>query len=117
MAAPLGRGIAEGFIDLLFQEEDGFVIVDYKTDALRSDGEVEKAMQRYRLQGGGYALALSEATGVFVKEVSFLFLNPNRVESIEDLPGAVRQAKHAAMSALADDAPDDEAAHVHSAGR
>ena len=117
VAAPLGRGIVEGFIDLLFQEEDGFVIVDYKTDALRSDGEVERAMQRYRLQGGGYALALSEATGVFVKEVSFLFLNPNRVEPIEDLPGAVRQAKRAAMSALADDAPDDEAAHVHSAGR
>lgn len=117
VAAPLGRGIVEGFIDLLFQEEDGFVIVDYKTDALRSDGEVEKAMQRYRLQGGGYALALTEATGVLVKEVSFLFLNPNRVELIEDLPGAVRQAKHAAVSALADDPPDDEAAHVHSAGR
>lgn len=117
VAAPLGRGIVEGFIDLLFQEEDGFVIVDYKTDALRSDDEIEKAMQRYQLQGGGYALALTEATGVSVKEVSFLFLNPNRVEPIEDLPGAVRRAKHAAMSALADDPPDDDDAHVHSAKR
>lgn len=117
VAAPLGRGIVEGFIDLLFEEEDGFVIVDYKTDALRSDGEVEKAMQRYQLQGGGYALALTEATGVSVKEVSFLFLNPNRVEPIKDLPGAVRRAKHAAMSALADDPPDDDDAHVRSSGR
>ena len=117
VAAPLGRGIVEGFIDLLFQEEDGFVIVDYKTDALRSDDEIEKAMQRYQLQGGGYALALTEATGVSVKEVSFLFLNPNRVEPIEDLAGAVRRAKHAAISALADDPPDDDDAHVHSAKR
>ncbi len=117
VAAPLGRGIVEGFIDLLFQEEDGFVIVDYKTDALRSDDEIEKAMQRYQLQGGGYALALTEATGVSVKEVSFLFLDPNRVEPIEDLPGAVRRAKHAAMAALADDPPDDDDAHVRSAGR
>lgn len=117
VAAPLGRGIVEGFIDLLFQEEDGFVIVDYKTDALRSDGEIEKAMQRYQLQGGGYALALTEATGVSVKEVSFIFLHPNRVEPIEDLPGAVRRAKHAAMAALADDPPDDDDAHVRSAGR
>lgn len=117
VAAPLGRGIVEGFIDLLFQEEDGFVIVDYKTDALRSDGEVEKAMQRYQLQGGGYALALTEATGVSVKEVSFIFLDPNRVEPIEDLPGAVRRAKHAAMSALADDPPDDDDAHARSSGR
>ena len=34
VAGPVGDGIVEGFIDLLFKEEDGFVIVDYKTDAL-----------------------------------------------------------------------------------
>ena len=78
VAGPVGDGIVEGFIDLLFEEEDGFVIVDYKTDALGSDDEIERAMARYRLQGGGYALALSRATGANIKEVSFLFLEPSR---------------------------------------
>lgn len=117
VSIPLGRGIVEGFIDLLFQEEDGFVIVDYKTDALPSDDDIRKAMERYELQGGGYALALTEATDVHVKEVSFLFLNPNRVELIGDLGEAVRRAKREALRALADDPPHDDAGHPRSAAR
>ena len=35
MAGPVGDGIVEGFIDLLFEEDDGYVIVDYKTDNRR----------------------------------------------------------------------------------
>ena len=117
VAAPFGPGIVEGFIDLLFQEEDGFVIVDYKTDALRSDDDIQKAMRRYELQGGGYALALTEATGVHVKEVSFLFLNPNRVEPIGDLGEAVRRAKREALLSLSDDPPHDDAGRPHSLAR
>ena len=64
VAGPVGDGIVEGFIDLLFEEEDGFVIVDYKTDTIRSEDEIERAKERYRLQGGAYALALSKAAGV-----------------------------------------------------
>ena len=52
VAGPVGAGIVEGFIDLLFEEEGGFVIVDYKTDALGSSDAVERAMARYHLQGG-----------------------------------------------------------------
>ena len=117
VAAPLGPGIVEGFIDLLFQEEDGFVIVDYKTDALRSDDDIRKAMRRYELQGGGYALALTEATGVHVKEVSFLFLNPNRVEPIGDLGEAIRRAKREALLSLSDDPPHDDAGRPRSLTR
>ena len=98
VAGPVEDGIVEGFIDLLFEEEDGFVIVDYKTDTLRSDDEIEQAMARYRLQGGGYALALSKATGSTVKEVSFLFLEPNRVVTVEDLPEAMRDAEEEALA-------------------
>ncbi|MCY4529874.1 MAG: PD-(D/E)XK nuclease family protein, partial [Chloroflexi bacterium] len=101
VAGPVGDGIVEGFIDLLFEEEDGFVIVDYKTDALGSDEEIERAMARYRLQGGGYALALSRATGVSVKEVSFLFLEPNRAVTVENLSGAMREAEEAAHALFA----------------
>ncbi len=98
VAGPVGDGIVEGFIDLLFEEEGGLVIVDYKTDALRSDDEIEQAMARYRLQGGGYALALGKATGATVKEVSFLFLEPNREVSVEDLSGAMKDAEDAALA-------------------
>lgn len=107
--APVGRGMVEGFIDLLFEEDDGFVIVDYKTDALRSDDAIAQAMARYRLQGGGYALALSRATGVHVKEVSFLFLEPRRTMTVDNPDEAVREAEAAAMLFLADDPPSDDA--------
>ncbi len=94
-------GIVEGFIDLLFEEEDGFVIVDYKTDALRSVDDIDRAMKQYRLQGGGYAFALERAVGARVKEVCFLFLQPQREITVEDLPGATKEAEQAALAHLA----------------
>jgi len=100
VAGPVGNGIVEGFIDLLFEEEDGFVIVDFKTDALSSDDSMEKAISRYRLQGGAYALALTEAAGVSVKEVSFLFLAPNKISAIDNLPAAMREAEKKALALL-----------------
>ena len=100
VAGPIGDGIVEGFIDLLFEEDDGFVIVDYKTDSVRSEDAIERAMGRYRLQGGAYALALSKAAGVNVKEVSFLFLQPSRVITIDELPRAQEEAEKAALDFL-----------------
>ena len=100
VAGPVGDGIVEGFIDLLFEEENGFVIVDFKTDDLRSDDSMDKAVSRYRLQGGAYALALTKATGVKVKEVSFLFLKPNQISTIDNLPAAMQEAEEAALGLL-----------------
>ncbi|MCH8064127.1 MAG: PD-(D/E)XK nuclease family protein, partial [Chloroflexi bacterium] len=99
VATPVGDGALEGIIDLLFEEEDGFVIVDYKTDSL-SDEQTEAAMQRYRLQGGAYALALQEAVGRPVKEVVFLFLHPNRAEVITDLRALTEEARGVALEHL-----------------
>jgi len=81
VAAPLDGHIIEGIIDLLFEEADGLVVVDYKTDALDA-GETGDAVDRYRIQGGVYALALEKATGQPVKEVVFLFLRPRKEETI-----------------------------------
>ena len=103
VAGPVGDGIVDGFIDLLFEEDDGLVIVDYKTDALPSDDEIERAMSRYRLQGGGYALALSKATGAHVKEAAFLFLEANRAVTVEDLPGAMQEAEEEALALFSGD--------------
>ena len=84
VAIPVGEGVLEGFVDLLFEEEGGLVLVDYKTDAVDSD-HLEGAKQRYRLQGGAYALALRKATGMPVKEVIFLFLQADHPETMTDV--------------------------------
>lgn len=103
VAAPLSTnhssGALHGFIDLLFEEEDGLVVVDYKTDAVSAQ-ELPAAMARYRLQGGAYAYAVSEITGKPVKEVVFLYLQPKREERITDLPAAMAAAQAAAETAL-----------------
>ncbi len=101
VSAPLDPGGLEGFLDLAFEEDGGLVIVDYKTDALESDAEIEQAMARYRLQAGAYALALQRATGRRVKEVVFLFLQPRKEVSLEDLEQLGREAAEAAQGYFA----------------
>ena len=75
VAVPVGDGALEGFIDLLFEEDDGLVVVDYKTDSIEAD-RTDEAMRRYELQAGSYGLAMQKATGMKVKEIVFLFLRP-----------------------------------------
>jgi ATP-dependent helicase/nuclease subunit A len=104
VAAPLGRGAIDGFIDLLFQEDGHLIVVDYKTDALEVD-ETADAAQRYRLQAGAYALALMESTGQPVREVVFLFLQPRREEVLGDIDELVSEARAAALQHLGEAAP------------
>ncbi len=100
VATPVGVGSLHGFIDLLFEEEDGLVVVDYKTDAV-SQEDVQDAVARYRLQGGAYAYAIGEATGKPVKQVIFLYLEPGQEVELEDLPEAKLDAAVAADQTLA----------------
>jgi ATP-dependent helicase/nuclease subunit A len=67
--------LAEGRVDLVFEEEDGLVFVDYKTDrvepALRGTQEALRAFARERgheQQAAVYARALAAATGRPVRE-------------------------------------------------
>jgi len=69
-----GGVIVEGKIDLLFEEEDGIVIVDYKTDAVPPDG-AEGLADRYRQQAEAYALAVTQASGKPVKEIVLFFMS------------------------------------------
>ncbi len=56
LGAEVDGVIVEGFIDLLYEEADGrLVVLDYKTDAV-SGAEVDRRLEHYRLQGGVYAL-------------------------------------------------------------
>ena len=100
VAAPVGEGFLHGFIDLLFEEQDGLVVVDYKTDSV-NPADLERAVERYRLQGGAYACAMSLATGKTVKEVRFLYLQPREDIILPGLARAVKEAQDRAREQLA----------------
>ena len=57
--------ILKGIIDLAFQEEDGFVLVDYKTDTVSSSEELADS---YREQLLLYRGALQCITGMPVRQ-------------------------------------------------
>ena len=99
MAVGTGNGSLHGFIDLLFEEEEALVVVDYKTDSITGE-EAPEAVQRYRLQGGAYAHALQELTGKPVAEVVFLYLQPRREQRLPGLAEAVREARAEAETLL-----------------
>jgi ATP-dependent exoDNAse (exonuclease V) beta subunit len=75
--APLAgaAGLAEGRIDALFEERDGLVIIDFKTDAVTAK-DVDERAEFYRAQALTYAWAAQRATGMPVHEVILLFARP-----------------------------------------
>jgi ATP-dependent helicase/nuclease subunit A len=93
VAAPVGdRGrLIEGYIDLLFEDERGeLVVVDYKTDA-----DLDTAADRYRLQAATYALALESTLGRPVSRAVFVFCRPEGAveREIADLAEAIDEVR------------------------
>ncbi len=66
-----------GAIDLVFKEDEGWVIVDYKTDksALEKPAR-EKLKEKYRSQLCSYVEGWKECTGEEVKEAGIFFTEP-----------------------------------------
>ena len=95
VGAPVDGTTVEGFIDLLYETPDGLVVVDYKTDVVPGEAELEEAMARYRLQGAAYALALQEALGRPVTRCVFIFVQARgaRERAVEDLPEATGEVR------------------------
>ena len=90
VAAPVDNVTVEGFVDLLYETPAGLVVVDYKTDAVPGEAELDAALDRYRLQGAAYALALEAALGRVVARCVFIFVQPSvaRERAIDDLATA-----------------------------
>lgn len=57
--------LVQGIIDVYFEEADGLVVLDYKTDKVFSS---EELVERYHAQLDYYAKALEQMTGKTVKE-------------------------------------------------
>jgi ATP-dependent helicase/nuclease subunit A len=67
--------VLQGIIDCYFEEDDGLVLIDYKTDYV-PDGRSDDIKEKYRVQVEYYTRALERLTGKNVKEkYIYLFYN------------------------------------------
>lgn len=76
VGVPWGDSVLEGYIDLLYEDDAGLVVVDYKTDAWQTGIELDAKVQRYSVQLRAYAAAVREAVGQNVTRAVLLFLRP-----------------------------------------
>lgn len=100
VSAPLGEEHIEGFIDLLFEENGSFVIVDYKTDVIENETALLEDHEQYTLQAGIYAFAINEVTGKPVREVVLIFLRSGKEISIGNIDALKVQARLRTISIL-----------------
>jgi ATP-dependent helicase/nuclease subunit A len=68
---------SSGIMDMVFEDKEGLVIVDYKTDRLSAE-DLEPLPEKYRAQGQEYRDALQALSGKPVKQVIFAFLHSGR---------------------------------------
>jgi ATP-dependent exoDNAse (exonuclease V) beta subunit len=95
VGAPVEGVLLEGFVDLLYELPDGrMVVVDHKTDAVRGAG-VDARMERYRLQGGVYALLVGEATGREVARIEFVFAASGETRTLTEVGVLVDEVRAA----------------------
>jgi ATP-dependent helicase/nuclease subunit A len=82
--------LVQGIIDCLIEEDDGIVLVDFKTDSItnRFAGGFEEAKpileERYRTQIAMYSLAVEKSLHQTVKEKYLYFFDGNRILQITD---------------------------------
>jgi ATP-dependent helicase/nuclease subunit A len=91
-----GGLIVEGYIDLLFEDDQGeLVVVDYKTDRALTPAEAAEVASRYRVQAAAYALAVGEVLHRPVSRAVLVFCGRDGAveHEIDDLPGAVALAR------------------------
>ncbi|SDT10618.1 ATP-dependent helicase/nuclease subunit A [Paenibacillaceae bacterium GAS479] len=71
----------KGVIDFLFEEEDGWVIVDFKTDIFEP-GDEALFTAFYRPQVEAYGQELERSFGLKVKETGLYFLHTNKYAAL-----------------------------------
>jgi len=73
-----GEAFVSGVIDLVFQEEKGWVIVDYKTDTVNGEDELFQLVDYYAPQLDLYRRFWEDITGEKVVETGFYFTSVNK---------------------------------------
>ncbi len=74
--------ILKGTIDLIFKENDGWILVDYKTDLVRR-GMVQRIVEKYSPQLQIYRDAWQECTGEPVTETGIYLVQLNKYVVVE----------------------------------
>jgi ATP-dependent helicase/nuclease subunit A len=70
-----------GVIDLTFEEQDGWVVLDYKTDAV-TEGRLRSLVDHYRGQVATYASAWQAMLGQKVKESGLFFTSSGQYVTV-----------------------------------
>ena len=66
--------LVEGYIDLIIETESGWIIIDYKTDAIESKSALRSKVEKYENQLKTYAYLVSKSANLKVHGAAFLFL-------------------------------------------
>ena len=74
--------IFRGTIDLIFKENDGWILVDYKTDIVKED-TFQRVVEKYYPQLQIYSDAWRECTGEPVIEAGLFFVQLNKYVPVE----------------------------------
>jgi ATP-dependent helicase/nuclease subunit A len=82
VSEPLDRTMLRGRIDLLLPDEEGFTLVDYKTDDVRSRGGLEMRGDFYRPQLELYGEAIRRITGKAVHTAHLVFLSARQIVTV-----------------------------------
>ena len=77
-----------GRMDLVYLDAGELVVVDYKTDAVTTSGDLDAATIGHSGQAAAYAIATERATGLPVREVVFIYprADAERTLARGDLP-------------------------------
>lgn len=79
--------LIQGIADCLFEEDDGWVLVDYKTDYVASEDEVviyNEMQKRYKVQLNLYKRALESIANIRIKEMVLYLFNGERTVKIQE---------------------------------
>ena len=74
--------LLQGVVDCCLDEPDGLVIIDYKTDRVRTAQEIAERGKRYRGQILSYARAMERIHGKRVKQCLLYFITPGKTLEI-----------------------------------
>ncbi len=74
--------VVKGMIDCFFEEEDGYVLLDFKTDFVTND-TIQSIVDNYKIQIDLYAKAVDKALSKKVKEKYIYFYNINKLVRVQ----------------------------------
>ena len=81
--APGEQLLLQGVVDCCLEEEDGLVVIDYKTDRVKTAEELEERSRFYRGQLLSYAAAMERIHGKKVKQCLLYFISAGKTLEIK----------------------------------